>query len=92
MAALELVEGTARVALLHDVGGAIAAFTWRGRDVLRPMPAEAIAAGNVRLAACYPLVPYSNRIRDARARAQFRRSSARDPRRGLAARVAHRAR
>jgi aldose 1-epimerase len=68
MAALELVEGTARVALLHDVGGAIAAFTWRGRDVLRPMPAEAIAAGNVRLAACYPLVPYSNRIRDARLR------------------------
>jgi len=68
MAALELVAGEARVALLPAVGGAIAAFAWRGRDVLRPMPAEAIAAGNVRLAACYPLVPYSNRIRDARLR------------------------
>jgi len=68
MAALELVDGAARVALLPAVGGAIAAFAWRGRDVLRPMPAAAIAAGNVRLAACYPLVPYSNRIRDARLR------------------------
>ena len=68
MAALELVDGVARVALLPAVGGAIATFAWRGRDVLRPIPAEAIAAGNVRLAACYPLVPYSNRIRDARLR------------------------
>jgi len=68
MPALELVDGVARVALLPAVGGAIAAFAWRGRDVLRPMPAAAIAAGNVRLAACYPLVPYSNRIRDARLR------------------------
>ena len=32
------------------------------------MPDEARATGNVRLAACYPLVPYSNRIRDARLR------------------------
>src|SRR4030095_7913875 len=32
------------------------------------MPADAHAAANVRLAACYRLVPYSNRIRDARLR------------------------
>lgn len=66
--AIELVAGAARVTLLPGIGGAIASFAWRGLDVLRPMPAEAIAAGNVRLAACYPLVPYSNRIRDARLR------------------------
>ncbi|MEP6679809.1 MAG: aldose 1-epimerase [Betaproteobacteria bacterium] len=62
---LELVEGAARVALLPATGGAIAAFEWHGRDVLRPTPADARVAGNVRLSACYPLVPYSNRIRDA---------------------------
>jgi aldose 1-epimerase len=65
-ASIDLVADAARVALLPAVGGAIAAFAWRDRDVLRPMPAAAQTAGNVRLAACYPLVPYSNRIRDAR--------------------------
>ena len=65
-ASVELAAGSARVALLPATGGAIASFTWRGRDVLRPMPADARHPGNVRLAACYPLVPYSNRIRDAR--------------------------
>ena len=67
-ASLDLARGAARVALLPHVGGAIAAFSWRDVDVLRPMPDEARATGNVRLAACYPLVPYSNRIRDARLR------------------------
>ena len=67
-ASIELAAGAARVALLPATGGAIASFTWRGRDVLRPMPAAARHAGNVRLAACYPLVPYSNRIRDAQLR------------------------
>ncbi|HET9046663.1 MAG TPA: aldose 1-epimerase [Casimicrobiaceae bacterium] len=67
-APIELVAGSARVALLPATGGAIASFTWRGRDVLRRMPAGAQHAGNVRLAACYPLVPYSNRIRDAQLR------------------------
>jgi len=44
------------------LGGAIASFTSGGMDVLRATPAEALAAGNVRATACYPLVPYSNRI------------------------------
>ncbi|MET0919484.1 MAG: aldose 1-epimerase, partial [Burkholderiales bacterium] len=64
----ELVAGAARATLLPHIGGAIASFAWRGLDVLRPMPVDARAAGNVRLAACYPLVPYSNRIRNARLR------------------------
>src|SRR5205823_1299050 len=33
--------------------------------ILRPTPDEALASSNVRLASSYPLVPYSNRIRDA---------------------------
>jgi hypothetical protein len=33
--------------------------------VLRPVSGEARAAGNVRGYACYPLVPYSNRIANA---------------------------
>jgi len=69
---VELAAGSAHVALVPAIGGAIASFAWRGRNVLRPMPADAIAAGNVRLAACYPLAPYSNRIRDAQLRVDGR--------------------
>ncbi len=62
---LALAAGGARVDLAPAVGGAIARFALEGVEVMRPMPADALAAGNVRLAASYPLVPYSNRIRDA---------------------------
>jgi aldose 1-epimerase len=62
---LQLEAGAARVLLLPAIGGAIGAFTWRDAPVLRPMPDDAIAATDVRRAASYPLVPYSNRIRDA---------------------------
>jgi len=67
-APIDLVAGAARAVLLPAVGGAIASFAWRDLDVLRPRSPDAQSAGNVRLAACYPLVPYSNRIRDARLR------------------------
>jgi aldose 1-epimerase len=63
---LSLVAGAARVELAPEVGGAIAGFTCAGIDVLRPTLPEARAAGDVRGHACYPLVPYSNRIADAR--------------------------
>jgi aldose 1-epimerase len=59
---LVLVDGAAIVEIVPDVGGAIAAFRWRDVDVLRPTPPEARAARDVRRHACYPLVPYSNRI------------------------------
>lgn len=64
-ARIELRAGAAAVTLVPSIGGAIAGFTLHGADVMRPMPEEAIVAGNVHLAAAYPLVPYSNRIRDA---------------------------
>ena len=62
---LELTTRGARVVLLPEVGGAIAAFALHDRDILRPTPDDAIDARDVRKTACYPLVPYSNRIRDA---------------------------
>jgi aldose 1-epimerase len=62
---IELRSGAAAVDVLPEVGGAISSYTWRGRPVLRPMPASALATRNVGLSACYPLVPYSNRLRNA---------------------------
>ena len=63
---LSLALGKARVELAPEVGGAIAEFTFAGVDVLRPTPPDARTAGDVRAHACYPLVPYSNRIANAR--------------------------
>ena len=65
-ASVELAVGAARVTLLPSLGGSIGAFTLGDRAILRPTPDDAISASNVRLASAYPLVPYSNRIRDAR--------------------------
>lgn len=62
---LELAARTSRVVLLPEIGGAIGTFTCNDRPVLRPTPGDAITAEDVRRTACYPLVPYSNRIRDA---------------------------
>src|SRR6478672_9634053 len=68
LAAMRLIELASGDAILHvaaELGGAIVSYTWRRRPVLRPTPASAFATRNVRLASCYPLVPYSNRIRNA---------------------------
>jgi aldose 1-epimerase len=61
--AVALVAGNARVEVNAAVGGALSSFTVAGIDVLRPTP-----GGNrdVRAQGCYPLVPYSNRIANAR--------------------------
>ncbi|MGA1800064.1 aldose 1-epimerase [Sphingomonas sp. 4RDLI-65] len=60
---LHLEAGDWKVALQPDLGGTIAALTYRGRDVLRPSPA---GANNPLEAGCFPLVPYANRIADGR--------------------------
>ncbi len=57
--------------LCPAVGGAIAAFGWHrpdGKllDLLRPTPAAALRDGNVEGVACFPLTPFSNRLRDGR--------------------------
>lgn len=59
---LTLSHGDAQIELAPATGGAIASFTWRGVPILRPTPSEVIEEGNVRRHACYPLIPYSNRI------------------------------
>ena len=66
--ALSLSAGAAQVTISPETGGAIARFTVGGIDVLRPTPPSEQAVGNVRAYACYPLVPYSNRIAHARLR------------------------
>ena len=48
-----------------EAGGALAALRHRGIDVLRPMPPDSASPLD---AACFPLVPYCNRIRDGRFR------------------------
>ena len=62
---IELRAGPARVVLAPAVGGAIAAFDWNGEAILHPTHADALASGAVREFACYPLIPFSNRIADA---------------------------
>jgi aldose 1-epimerase len=57
-----LAAGDSRLLVYPGIGGAIARYTWRGTDVLRPAPDEAIRDRRVRQMGCYPLVPYSNRI------------------------------
>ncbi|MBK8690610.1 MAG: aldose 1-epimerase [Betaproteobacteria bacterium] len=65
---LLLTAGDARAVVLPGVGGSVASFTHRGVDVLRRASAAAIDAADVLGMACYPLVPYSNRIALARLR------------------------
>lgn len=46
-----------------EVGGSLASLTFDGREVLRTMPEGSASPLD---AACFPLVPYCNRIRDGR--------------------------
>ncbi len=52
--------------LCPQVGGAIAGFRWRGRDVLRPAGPAFLGDSDPLFASSFPLVPFSNRIADAR--------------------------
>jgi aldose 1-epimerase len=65
MRIIELASGDAILRVAPGLGGAVASYAVKGRPVLRPTPATALETRNVRLASCYPLVPYSNRIRAA---------------------------
>lgn len=65
---LTLATADAAVEVSPSVGGAIASFRHADRDVLRATPHDARDASEVRRFACYPLVPYSNRIAHAQLR------------------------
>jgi aldose 1-epimerase len=60
--AIQLQSGPWHAVVHPEVGGALGSLRYDGMPLLREMPDEAVVARNVRLTACYPLVPYSNRI------------------------------
>jgi aldose 1-epimerase len=62
---LRLQVAESVVLLCPSIGGSIARFSWRGHEILRRAPDAAIDGSLVRQMACYPLVPYSNRIGNA---------------------------
>jgi aldose 1-epimerase len=61
-----LRNGESEVMLCPDIGASIARYTWRGRDILRRASDAAVAGQLVRQMGVYPLVPYSNRIGNAK--------------------------
>jgi aldose 1-epimerase len=63
---IRLRAGALELELCPPVGGCITALRHLGRDLLRPAPARFLAQGDPREAASFPLVPFSNRIADAR--------------------------
>lgn len=65
---ITLSTADASVEIVPAVGGAIASFRHLGRDVMRPTSSAARSRAEVRQFACYPLVPYSNRIAHAQLR------------------------
>ena len=65
-------------------GGAIREFSWRGLGILRPAAAATEADYDPMLMACFPLVPYANRIAGGRFtfaghEVRLRRNWERDP-------------
>jgi aldose 1-epimerase len=63
---VQLQNGDSQVMLCPQIGAAIARFTWKGHDILRRAPDAAISERLVRQMGVYPLVPYSNRIGQAK--------------------------
>jgi aldose 1-epimerase len=67
-ALVRLRSGDFALDLCPRRGGAIAAFRKGDRALLRPAGKTFVRRGDPRLAACFPLVPFSNRIADGRFR------------------------
>lgn len=60
---IALRSGDWEAGLRPEIGGAMSALRYRGIDVLRPMPP---GATDPLQSACFPLVPWCNRIRNGR--------------------------
>jgi aldose 1-epimerase len=56
---IRLAAGDWSADVLPELGGAIGRLDWRGRAILRPTPE---GTDSVLETACFPLVPYANRI------------------------------
>lgn len=65
MNSVKLAAGDLRLTLSPSIGGSISSFEWRGRGGSRSILRECHSdLEKVLDAACFPLVPYVNRIRD----------------------------
>jgi aldose 1-epimerase len=60
---IRLSAGDWRATLAPEQGGAVLSLDWRGEPVFRPTPE---GATDILQTACFPLVPYANRIADGR--------------------------
>jgi aldose 1-epimerase len=74
---LQIAGGNLTLHLAPAIGGSIGGFSYRTPaglliDLMRPMDAAALAAGDVLGASCFPLSPFSNRLRDGRCTFQGR--------------------
>ena len=58
----DLVAGDSRLTLCPRLGGSIGNWQRRGMPVLRHSDAAALAGESSRALACFPLIPFSNRI------------------------------
>ena len=69
---IELRADRARAGVVPGIGGSLAYFHWCGagerHDWLRPATPDDVQARSADRLACFPLVPFSNRIRDGRFR------------------------
>lgn len=65
-AVITLAAGSMRAEVAPAIGGALLSLSRDGADIMRPTPADAVATGQVRRTACYPMLPYANRIADGR--------------------------
>ncbi|MBZ9718283.1 aldose 1-epimerase [Mesorhizobium sp. AD1-1] len=67
---ISISDGIATVEIAPAAGGALASYRWRQNgsvvDWLRPADQAAIDGRDAGAMACFPLVPYSNRIRGGR--------------------------
>jgi len=63
---VRLRQGPYELEVCPGQGGCITVFRHRGRDLLRPATARYFAQGDPREASSFPLVPFSNRVADAR--------------------------
>jgi aldose 1-epimerase len=61
MALLELSAGDYALTIAPEIGGSLRSFTWRGEPLLRTATGPSVLD-----AACFPLVPFSNRIAHGR--------------------------
>ncbi len=63
---IRLAAGPFAVELCPEIGGSVARFQGWDRDLMRQAPEAALLARDPLGMACYILMPFSNRVRDAR--------------------------